>query len=118
MSDTRRRVDRTELYAVDVDPAQVDAVLRALSGPEARLIVIDEGSVEVAHETLIQQWKTLRAWLEADREALRIHRHLTESAQEWEGLGRDPGALYRGLLLAPASAWAATHIDQLNPLVR
>jgi WD40 repeat protein len=116
--DTRRRVDRAELYPVDVDPRQVDAVLQTLSGPGARLIVAGEESVEVAHEALIQQWDTLRGWLEEDREGLRLHRHLTESAEEWEELGRDAGELYRGARLAQAEEWAAAHVGLLNPLER
>lgn len=90
MSDTRRRVSRTEFYPAGVDPAQVDVVLQALSGPQARLIVAGGWTVEIAHEALIQQWDDLRNWLEADREALRTHhRRLTEAAQEWERQGRD-----------------------------
>jgi hypothetical protein len=103
VSDTRRRVSRSELYPAEVDPEQVDAVLQTLSGPQARLIIADEQTVEVAHEALIQQWKTLRGWLEEDREGRRIHRHLTEDAQGWVALNRDAGALYRGARLIAAS---------------
>ena len=37
----------------------------------------------MAHEALIREWPTLRGWLEDNRESLRFHRHLTETAQEW-----------------------------------
>ena len=50
---------------------------------DARLITTGEHGVEVAHEALIREWPTLREWLDADREGLRLHRHLTEAAQEW-----------------------------------
>jgi WD40 repeat protein/energy-coupling factor transporter ATP-binding protein EcfA2 len=118
VSDTRRRVERSELYAVGIAPEQVDAVLQALSGPQARLVVANEASVEVAHEALIQQWDTLRAWLEEDRDALRLHRHLTEAAQEWVDLDRDSGELYRGARLAQATEWAEVHAADMNPLER
>ena len=73
-----------------------------------------ENTAEVAHEALIREWPTLREWLNQDREGLRLHRHLTEAAYEWELLGRDPGALYRGAHLAQAREWAALHPNVLN----
>ena len=118
VSDTRRRVSRQELYPAGVDSSQVDTVLQKLSGPEARLIVADDVTVEVTHEALIQQWDTLRNWLEADREVLRVHRHLTRAAQEWDDLGRDPGALYRGMRLAEAMEWREQKEGALNELER
>ena len=42
----------------------------------------------------------LAGWLDEDREGRLVHRRLTEAAQEWEALGRDPGALLRGARLA------------------
>ena len=67
-----------------------------------RLVTTSEDSVEVAHEALIREWPTLRDWLEENREGLRLHRHITEASHEWELLGRDPGALYRGAHLVQA----------------
>ena len=92
-------------------------MLQKLSGPNARLIVTSESDVEVAHEALIQGWETLRGWLDTDRESLRIHRNLTQDAEEWnEELGRDEGALYRGARLVQALEWAESHSGDLNPL--
>ena len=75
--------------------ATTAAVLQTLS--EARLITQDEGVVEVAHEALIREWPTLRQWLSEDREGLRLHRRLTEDAQEWEALERDPSTSVNAL---------------------
>ena len=85
---------------------------------EARLVTVGEGTVEVAHEALIRHWPTLRAWLDEDREGRLVHRRLTEAAQEWETLGKEPGALYRGTRLAAAAEWAEQHDDELNELER
>jgi hypothetical protein len=74
-----------------------------------RLVTIGEGTVEVAHEALIRHWPTLREWLDEDRGGRILHRRLTEAAQEWEALGRDPGALFRGTRLATAGDWATAH---------
>jgi WD40 repeat protein/class 3 adenylate cyclase/energy-coupling factor transporter ATP-binding protein EcfA2 len=112
--DTRRRVAISELTppAPYGDPKQVEEVLVKLA--DARLITTSEGSAEVAHEALIREWPTLRDWLSEDREGLHIHRRLTEAAQEWELLERDPGALYRGARLVQSMEWAQANPSQLN----
>ena len=112
--DTRRRISIHELLPPGPasDAEQVQAVLLKLA--DARLITTGEGTVEVSHEALIREWPVLRDWLAADREGLRLHRHLTEAAQEWELLERDPGALYRGARLAQALEWALNNPRQLN----
>src|SRR5262249_6041663 len=73
----------------------------------ARLVVVEDGVVELAHEALIGAWPRLRDWLDEDREGLRLHRRLTEAAWAWESLRRDTGALLRGVQLDLAEAWAA-----------
>ena len=52
------------------------------------------GTVEVAHEALLSSGR-LRAWLDEDAEGRRLHQHLIQAAREWQGSGRDPGALPR-----------------------
>jgi WD40 repeat protein/class 3 adenylate cyclase len=114
--DTRRRATVSELIPSTSlgGAAQVEEVLLKLA--DARLITTGEGTVEVAHEALIREWPTLRQWLTADREGLRLHRHLTQAAQEWEALARDPGALYRGARLVQTAEWAEAHPAELNTL--
>jgi WD40 repeat protein/class 3 adenylate cyclase len=87
-------------------------------GAEGPVLSTVEGTVEVAHEALIREWPALRGWLDEDREGLRIHRHLTEAAMDWEALDREPGELYRGARLVTAGEWAVGHADELNPLER
>jgi hypothetical protein len=91
-------------------------VLQALA--DSRLITTGEDSVEVAHEALIREWPLLREWLDENREGLYLHHHLTEAAQAWQKLNRDPGELYRGTRLAQASEWAQTHAEEMNALER
>jgi WD40 repeat protein/class 3 adenylate cyclase/energy-coupling factor transporter ATP-binding protein EcfA2 len=114
--DTRRRVRVGELTPRREQAGEIDEVLRVLV--EARLVTVGEGTVEVAHEALIRHWPTLRAWLDEDREGRLAHRRLTEAAREWETLGKDSGALYRGTRLAAATEWAEPHDDELNELER
>ena len=116
--DTRRRAQLAELDGVG---AAVGPVLSELIG--ARLVTASrdetgEEVVEVAHEALIRGWPRLRGWLDEDRTGLRVHRRLGEAAREWERLGRDGGAVYRGAPLAEAAAWASANDDALNPLER
>ncbi|MFI5688055.1 hypothetical protein [Streptomyces sp. NPDC051636] len=103
--DTRRPTPRTELAATGAS-GQLDAVLDQLV--RARLLTVDEDIVDLAHEALLTAWPRLHAWVEEDREQLRIHRRLTEAAATWHELRCDPGALYRGTRLAAAEeAFAA-----------
>ena len=80
--DTRRRARRSELSGV---PEEVVDAFGA-----ARLLAFDhdpatrEPTVEVAHEALIRNWPRLRAWLAEDRDALRVLRHLSDSAGAWD----------------------------------
>ncbi|GGK32690.1 hypothetical protein GCM10010124_26830 [Pilimelia terevasa] len=98
-ADTPRRV-----YTAELDrPATAEVVERFA---RARLLVVGEDTVEIAHEALITTWPRLRAWLTEDRESLRIHRRLTDAATVWDGLGREDGDLYRGPRLTIAREWA------------
>jgi len=100
--DTRRRASLAELITRPEDAPAVEAVVRRLA--DARLVTTAEGTAEVAHEALIREWGTLREWLSENREGLRLHRHLTQAAQEWDKLNRDADMLYRGARLAQASS--------------
>lgn len=96
--DTRRPVQRKELDFADA--AEIATVLDRLT--HARLLTLDDDTVDLAHEALITAWPRLHAWIDSERSRLRLHRRLTEDAQAWNDLGRDPGALYRGTRLAAA----------------
>jgi transcriptional regulator with XRE-family HTH domain len=110
--DTRRRAALNEMVRKASEATQLRAVLNTLA--EARLITLNEDSAEVAHEALIREWQRLHEWLTQDREGLLLHRHLTESAQEWESRGRDPSELYRGARLAQSREWVSTNEERLN----
>ncbi|MBB5896068.1 WD40 repeat domain-containing protein [Kutzneria kofuensis] len=94
--DTKRRITIDEL---DDDPT-VRSVLDELV--RARLVTMDQDTIEITHEALIKHWPRLRSWLAADRDALRLHRQVADDAAVWESLLRDPDALYRGVRLAQA----------------
>jgi WD40 repeat protein/DNA-binding SARP family transcriptional activator len=106
----RRRVSMEELeLARDPAAARVVALLT-----DDRLLTVSEGTVEVAHEALLTHWPRLRDWLEEDAQGRKAHRHLTETAAEWDRAGRDAGELYRGVRLTAALDWASDHTLELN----
>jgi hypothetical protein len=84
VADTRRRTPRAELLAVGGDPDAMSTVIDRYGA--ARLLSFDrdpetrEPTVEIAHEALLTRWARLRAWIDDDRDGLRIVRHLTAAA--------------------------------------
>lgn len=115
-NDTRRRASFNELILKPEELVVTQNVLKALA--DARLITTSQDSAEVAHEALIREWPTLRGWLEDNREGLRLHRHLTDTAQEWKTLNCESDVLYRGARLAQALEWSTSHQDEMNDLER
>lgn len=110
--ETRRRVSRIELGN---DPV-TESVIHELSQPDKRLIIADKDSVEVAHEAVIREWKTLQRWLQEDREGHIIHRRLTNATNLWHENDQDDSFLYSGLRLAEATAWQDENAESINPL--
>jgi transcriptional regulator with XRE-family HTH domain len=110
--DTRRRARLNELLWQHTNATQLRTVLNILA--EARLITLNEDTVEVAHEALIREWERLHEWLTQDRESLLLHRHLTQSSHEWEMREHDSSELYRGARLAQVREWALVNGERLN----
>jgi tetratricopeptide (TPR) repeat protein len=109
--DTRRRVPFDELITRSTDMRTIQVVINILA--DARLVTTstvepgDVNVIEIAHESLIREWPTLRQWLNADRQGLILHRQLTEAAEDWEKNERDTGLLFRGSRLEGAQEWAS-----------
>ncbi|OJF10065.1 nSTAND1 domain-containing NTPase [Couchioplanes caeruleus] len=106
---TRRRVTRAEF---DDDDPDIATVIDRLA--TARLLTVTRDTVEITHEALVQGWPRLRGWIDDDHEGLRLHRLLTHAAADWESLGREDHALYRGTRLARASEWRAENPDAVT----
>lgn len=116
VEDARRRVRIEELVPQDASGDAVRGLLERLS--DARLITLDDGTAQVAHEVLIRRWPTLRRWLDEDREGLRLHRRLSDGARDWDSAGREPADLYRGTRLDAAVEWAKANGALLNETER
>jgi hypothetical protein len=110
--DTRRRAAFTEL-----PPEGVKFVLKLA---DERLLVTNisavglEQTVEVAHEALISNWSTLRAWVNVDREFLLWRDRLGPLVGEWERVQESDEAVLRGPLLTEAEKWFDQRTQDLS----
>ena len=111
---TRRRVVLSELAGLP-NP-RVRAVVEPLA--RARLLSVDAGHVEVAHEALFREWPRLRSWLEEHAAARTVQRRLVVAAAEWDEGGREPTELWRGGRLAAGVDFAAAYPDQVTTIER
>ncbi|MEG4849285.1 caspase family protein [Microcoleus sp. B5-D4] len=103
---TRRRADWDRLRAIADSLEQLDRVIGLLAGAQQRLIIVDENTVEVAHEALLCRWKLLSNWIEEDLENIRIRRRLERACREWEETyGKSDDALLTGARLAEVEEW-------------
>jgi hypothetical protein len=76
----------------------------------------DDPLVDISHESLIRQWKTLGGWVEEESESIRTYRRLADTAalyqQRRAGFYRDPDlqvALDWREQEAPTERWAQRH---------
>ncbi|MCG2786840.1 MAG: formylglycine-generating enzyme family protein, partial [Anaerolineae bacterium] len=113
--DTRRRVLLRDLIPADSDPASTTLLVKQLA--DARLVIVTSDEVEVAHEALIRHWERLRAWLNDDRDNLRLREDVSDDARRWENAARDESLLnHRGPRLELALAMSKNPRYRLNPV--
>ncbi|MGV9596456.1 nSTAND1 domain-containing NTPase [Streptosporangium sandarakinum] len=98
----RRTVERTALYAgrSKAGRAAVDEVLESFA--RRRIVVVDAGRVQIAHDVLLGSWPRLRGWLADERADRVLHTELLQDADEWDEHGRDASFLYGGIRLQAA----------------
>jgi len=119
MADTARKVDLDQLPGMSRDgdgadgggelPAPIAAFI------DRRLLTIDAGTLQIAHEALIGSWPRLRRWLDVDRALLISQRRLSFAADNWRDTGRDPAALLRGAPLTVAELRVQEAGDRWRP---
>jgi energy-coupling factor transporter ATP-binding protein EcfA2 len=110
--DTRRRA-----FFIELPLEGKDLVVKLT---DERLLVTNqsgsglEQTVEVAHEALISNWGTLRAWVNEDREFLLWRDRLGTLLTEWERVQESDEALLRGPLLIEAQKWFDKRSEDLS----
>jgi DNA-binding SARP family transcriptional activator/WD40 repeat protein len=102
----RRAVPLAELDLTGNGGAQRRGVIEAFVG--RRLLSVDAGRLEVAHEALFSAWPRLAGWLSDDAAGRAVRRHLAPAAHEWAAADRPDDELYRGARLAAALDWASS----------
>ncbi|HEY6315262.1 MAG TPA: AAA family ATPase [Streptosporangiaceae bacterium] len=94
---TRRAASTADLRAARSEGSRVEAVLEAFA--RSRLLVLDAGQTEIAHDVLLQAWPRLRGWLEEDQASMILHGQLAEDTARWAANGNDSSLLYQGVQL-------------------
>lgn len=114
-TDARRILARSE---IDHDPNAriLHHVVEGLT--EARLLTVNDATVQIAHEALLRTWPRLRDWIEESRDDLRTRQRISRAAEEWLAEGRDQDRLYHGTPLLSALEWMEKNPDQLSDLER
>ncbi|MFI7048918.1 nSTAND1 domain-containing NTPase [Streptosporangium sandarakinum] len=98
----RRTVERAALHAgrPEAGRAAVDEVLEVFA--RGRLVVVDAGRVQIAHDVLLGSWPRLSGWLADERADRVLHTEILQDAAEWDRHGRDASFLYGGIRLQAA----------------
>ncbi|MDH3250943.1 MAG: WD40 repeat domain-containing protein, partial [Acidimicrobiia bacterium] len=111
-SDTRRRVLRSELTAIEGQRSGVEVVLESFGA--YRLLTFDRDpvtrspTVEVSHEALLEEWGRLRQWIDNGRTDLQYEKALDAAATGWQASGRDSSYLLSGGRLRRFESWNET----------
>ncbi|WP_436761980.1 protein kinase domain-containing protein [Streptosporangium sp. V21-05] len=84
------------------------AAVRRLVEVFAYLLTHDDREVWLSRPALPQAWPRLRAWVQANRDGLAVHRGILTAARRWQLQGRRDGDLFQGGSLENAMRWAAT----------
>lgn len=122
--DTRSPARLGDLAAVaGVPPEDVYPVVEAFRRPDRSFIVPAAGTplgpqtlLDIGHESLIRQWRTLGEWVEREARSAALYQRLRVTAQLWqrgeEALLRNPGlerALEWQAQQRPGAAWASRY---------
>lgn len=102
---TRIGRGRSELVAGDDGAAALEALVRRRL-VAARDVADGEPRYELAHESLLSAWGTLRSWLDDLAGERGVRARLGASAEEWDRLGRRRELLWKRSQLAEAARLA------------
>ncbi len=117
----RRIEELQELVATtDSKTEDVDRLLHHLV--DSRLLVTQstEGaaSAEIVHESLINNWPTLRRWLDESQEDGVFLDQLLSAARQWNSNRRDPGLLWGGDMVVELERFERRYKGKLPQITR
>jgi WD40 repeat protein len=112
--DARRLATKNELGEANWSLVKklADARLVVTSQNAARQETVE--TVEIVHETLIQNWDVLEEWMKEDREFRAWQERLRTSMSEWVSAGRNEGLLLRVLPLEKSIDWRDKRNEELS----
>jgi len=110
----RAKADVEELKSVI---EQFRAEGRSFLMPPCGVSLDEETTIDISHESLIRQWKRLSDWAEIEANEMRLCADLKRSADSWKENNKNPAWLYRGMRLAEAKKWAASHAEMFDDSV-
>jgi WD40 repeat protein/energy-coupling factor transporter ATP-binding protein EcfA2 len=105
---TRRRANRSQL------PNSLLQIARKLA--DQRLLMIDNATVEVAHEALLSEWSLLRDWIEENRDNIHLSRCLELDCNEWLEKSQSNDYLLTGGRLSAIEEWVEKNQPNLPDL--
>jgi energy-coupling factor transporter ATP-binding protein EcfA2 len=94
--------------AIEEAPEKVRDVIARFNADNRNFLVLSPGAsddnplVDISHESLIRQWKTLAAWVDEEAESARVYKRLAESAELHAG---GKAGFYREADLQVALDW-------------
>src|SRR5262249_3846013 len=108
--------NRTSLAPFSNSP-NCEALIHAFVS--AHVFVGDHGSdgtpvIGLAHEALLREWPPAVAWIEQNREMLRLHAGITAAAALWRNSGHHDSRLMAGALLKDAARLMDTNAQTLT----
>jgi len=113
----RQRLRRSEIIR-DENPQVASAVIQDFV--DARLIrrvpgkTADSEQIEVAHEALVRNWRTLLGWLEDQKHDVATRRRLDFMVEEWIRLGESDAGCLDEVQLREAKDWVASDKAKLH----
>ncbi|MDX2140026.1 MAG: SUMF1/EgtB/PvdO family nonheme iron enzyme [Chloroflexota bacterium] len=89
-----------------------EALLLIRTFADARLLVTDENTVEVAHEAIFRSWERLKTWIAEAQEDLILLRQVRAAAHDWQTKReREPGKDFDYL------RWPAERLNLVNAML-
>jgi energy-coupling factor transporter ATP-binding protein EcfA2 len=112
---TRRTVEEVANES-RVDRRILDAIVAAFE--QGRLIVVEEGKLTLAHETLLQRWPRLSAWVASVKRERELAEETERAAARWSERKQERSLLLRGRALRDARELERTPAVTLSPAAR
>jgi formylglycine-generating enzyme required for sulfatase activity len=94
----RRRVPHAELDGNDT----VRRLAEELSKEPGWLLTRTEHTVELSHDALLDNWRTLKEWIERNRADMRLWAELEHDAKNWRSSSHEDSLLWKGRKLQEA----------------